>query len=75
MPTKPGTTTLELVLFAIFPEFELPTEAAVVDVLLATELADETALLTVSVIFEATLLADALALALLAFFSVFLGIV
>ncbi len=75
IPTNPGTTTLELVPLVVFPATELLTEAAVDDTLLAIELADDTALLAVSAIFEATFLADLLVLALAAFFSVFLGIV
>lgn len=74
IPTNPGTVIAELLVVA-FPETELLTEADADDTLLVIELADDDALLAVSVIFEATFLADAFALALLAFFSVFLGIV
>jgi hypothetical protein len=67
MPTNPGTTTLEL--------FELFLLAKNDGEPIGTELLTDVVVLGVSVIFEATLLADVLALALLAFFRVFLGIV
>jgi hypothetical protein len=67
IPTNPGTTTLEL--FVLFLLAKNDGE------LIGTELLTDVVVLGVSAIFEATLLADVLALALLAFFRVFLGIV